>query len=421
MSLQDAATATARFGLGPVPGDLEHVAHDPRRWLLRQLRGVEEGPRGAHSRDLLTEASELRGDSKAVNSWGRAILKEQSQLALEFSVATKRPLQERLVRFWSNALAVSAQRKEVVALAGSYEREAIRPNIAGRFEDLLLATTRHPAMQLYLDNHRSTGPDSRRGRRRGIGLNENLAREVLELHTLGVDGGYGQADVEALAALLTGWGLRAGVGFEFDADRHQPGDKVLLGQRFSEGEDGCIDALRMLARHPSTARNHCRRLAVHLVDDDPALELVDRLVAAWGEGDLTGVIEALLHEPAAWQPLRKVRSPQELVIATARALPDESTTLLRASVQSLRQPLWSPPSPAGWPDRAVDHTGPDAVLSRVQWCQRAAARAEPREASAWARSLLGPLVGRGLDSALTRNDDKTGMALVLASPEFQRR
>jgi uncharacterized protein (DUF1800 family) len=421
MSLQTAAIATARFGLGPSPGDLERIAPDPRRWLMRQLRQLDDGPAGVHSRDLLTEAAALRGDSKKVNGWSREVLKEQAQLALEFSVTTQKPFQERLVRFWSNVLAVSAQRKEVVALAGSYEREAIRPNILGRFEDLLLATTRHPAMQLYLDNHRSTGPDSRRGRKRGIGLNENLAREVLELHTLGVDGGYGQEDVEALAALLTGWGLEAGTGFSFAADRHQPGDKVLLGKTFSEGEEGCIEALRMLARHPSTARNHCRRLAVHLVDDDPDPKLVDRLVAAWGEGNLSGVVEALLHEPAAWQPLLKVRSPQDLVIATARAMPEESTSLLRASVQSLRQPMWAPASPAGWPDVAVEHTGPDAVLSRVQWCQRVAARATSRDAAAWAQSLLGPLIGRGLDSALTRHDDKTGMALVLASPEFQRR
>ena len=421
MSLAKAAVAAARFGLGPAPGELERIANDPRQWLSRQLRRTEEGPDAPASPDLLAHAAGLRGDSQKVGSWSRERAKEDAQAALEYAASTKKPFQERLVRFWSNTLAVSVRRKQVGALAGSYEREAIRPNVLGRFEDLLLASTRHPAMQLYLDNQRSTGPDSRTGRRRGIGLNENLAREILELHTLGVDGGYDQDDVEALAALLTGWGLEAEVGFTFTSRRHQPGSKRLIGRSFPEGEEGGVEALRFLARHPSTARNLCTRLAQDVIADRVDEAIIDRLVDAWGEGELRSVYEALIAEPAAWEPLRKLRTAQELVIATARALPESPRNLMRASVDSLRQPLWGPPSPAGWSDQARDHAGPDAILSRVEWCQRAARRAPKQDGLSFAGSLLGPLVGRELQRTLKRVDGHAAMAIVLASPEFQRR
>jgi len=420
MSISRAFIAATRFGLGVRPGQLERIAVDPRRWLFRQL-GNTDRPEGPSSTEMLRTMRADREDRDKVGRWSREMWRDAAQASLEWAATTSAPFAERLVRFYSNLLTVSVQRREVMALAGPFEREAIRPNIWGRYEDLLLASTRHPAMLMYLDNFRSTGPDSRRGQRRDHGLNENLARELLELHTLGVDGGYDQDDVEALAALLTGWSIETESGFHFAEARHQPGEKTLLGRRFPEGEQGCIKALRMLARHPATARNVCARLARHFLRDEPSPGDIDSLVQAWADGDLSATARALVDLRSGWQPFHKLRSPQELIIATARALPDASRSLLVHSATSLLQAPWDAPSPKGWSDLNEDWAGPDAVLARVQWCQRTAARASSQDPLEWAGSLLGPTLSEELARSLADVDEHTGMALVLASPEFQRR
>ncbi len=420
MSTKRAFLAATRFGLGVSPGQLESIAKDPRRWLLRQMTAAR-GPEGPSSTELLETMRSDREDRDKVGRWSREMWRDAAQASLVWAATTNAPFAERMVRFYSNLLTVSVQRREVMALAGPFEQEAVRPNIWGRYEDLLLASTRHPAMLMYLDNFRSTGPDSRRGQRQGHGLNENLARELLELHTLGVNGGYDQDDVEALAALLTGWSIEAESGFHFAVARHQPGDKRLLGRRFPEGEQGCVEALRMLARHPSTARNVCTRLARHFLQDEPSPADIDLLVRAWGDGELSATARALVELDSCWKPFHKLRSPQELIIATARALPDISQSLMVHSATSLGQARWDAPSPKGWSDLNEDWAGPDAVLARVQWCQRSAARARSQDPLEWARSLFGPLLSGKLARSLEDVDAHTGMALVLASPEFQRR
>ena len=194
----------------------------------------------------------------------------------------------RLVMFWSNHFCVSANKGPVRGMAGAYEREAIRPHVLGRFVDMLLAVERHPAMLVYLDNHVSIGPNSRAGLNRGLGLNENLAREILELHTLGVGGGYTQEDVTNLARILTGWtvaNLANPVGepgrFFFAPARHEPGAWTVLGKRYGEAGMAAGEAvLRDLARHPATARHIARKLARHFVSAEPPAALVARLTPA---------------------------------------------------------------------------------------------------------------------------------------------
>jgi uncharacterized protein (DUF1800 family) len=264
--------------------------------------------------------------------------------------------------FWSNHFCVSVTKGPVRGLAGSFEREAIRPHVLGRFADMLRAVERHPAMLIYLDNAQSVGPNSKAGVRNAKGLNENLAREILELHTLGVHGGYRQEDVANLARLITGWtvgGLdqkevEPGM-FWFAANRHEPGARTVLHKTYTAGsEQAGLSCLADLARHPATSRRVAVKLARHFVSDAPPPDLVARLEKTFrdSDGDLLSVSRALVSAPEAWEPgPRKVVPPYDFVIALTRgfALTPPPQELLRLS-GVLGQPLWQPPAPSGWPD-----------------------------------------------------------------------
>jgi uncharacterized protein (DUF1800 family) len=305
---------------------------------------------------------------------------------------------------------------------------------------MLQASTQHPAMLAYLDNLRSTGPGSRAGRARDEGLNENLAREVLELHTLGVSGGYDQDDVRSLATLLTGWSLELedGItarmqlamgadpsftgGYGFHERRHEPGPKRLLGTTYPEGEQGGVEALRALAVHPSTARHVATRLAWHFVADDPPEPAVQALEDAFrgAQGDLPTVHRALVAVSEAWEdPLGKVRRPWDLVVATARALElkDVGEGMV-AGLKELGQLPWGAPSPKGWSDDADAWTGPEQILGRVEWLEQVADRVGRRSGLALAEAAFGPVLSDTTRRALTRDDD---LLVALACPEFQRR
>jgi uncharacterized protein (DUF1800 family) len=351
------------------------------------------------------------------------------------ALTTPRPFVERLVRFFANHFAVSAARPEVRWLVGPYEREAIGPHVAGRFVDLLRAAVTHPAMLRYLDNARSIGPASPAGQRRKTGLNENLAREVLELHTLGVRGGYTQADVQALAAILTGWSVDARTGrTHFYARRHEPGDKVLLGTRIPEGGEAELEAaLTLLAAHPATATHLATKLARHFVADEPPPALVEALATAYARtsGDLTAMYRALVSHPAAWAPApAKLRPPEDWALSVLRMLgvsdaPDRE--LVRAVDRFARlagHPPGAPPSPAGFPDVASAWLGPDALLTRIEWATVVARRisrggdGKRPGARILARRALGARLSDGTDAALLGAADETeAFALLLVSPE----
>ena len=445
VSTVDAFVAANRFGLGPRPGELRQIGADPRGWLNSQID--REAPPPAALRGLPTTEDMLRlmrsarmeKDRPAKRALkGRIAAAGLAGVVHRAGAATNSssPFRERLVKFWSNHFTVSTAAKGVEPIAAAYEREAIRPHVFGRFEDMLLAVARHPAMLLYLDNATSIGPHSVAGRRSRRGLNENLAREILELHTLGVDGGYDQADVIAFAKILTGWSIggmdrhaRGDLGFRFFDRGHEPGPKILLGETYGHGgvQEG-VAALRDLARHPSTARFVATKLARHFVADTPPASAVRRLEAAFRRsgGDLAAVAQALVGLPEAWaDPLAKVKTPYELVISTFRALGmmGLAPKHLIATLRQLSQPPFSAPSPAGWPDRAADWIGPGALMRRIEWTRAIVARRDANDdARAFAAETIAAVARDGtLDIIARAPSAEEGVALVLASAEFQRR
>lgn len=362
----------------------------------------------------------------------RAEIETRLQLAMDAPIG----LAERMVWFWSNHFCVSAAKSAFLrVLAGPFEREAIRPHVFGRFADMLRAVESHPAMLAYLDNVESIGPNSPAGRRRGRGLNENLAREILELHTLGASGGYRQADVGALARLITGWtvsGRGGGLGppgtFVFNPRMHEPGPVTLLGRRYDEaGLARGRAALDDLARHPATARFVATKLARHFLADAPPAPAVDRLAEAFAatDGDLGAVTRALIEAPESRGPPAKLRSPQEYLVACARAVGQApGYGLVAASLAGLGQPIWQPPGPNGYPDLAEVWGAPQGVRARLdaaaRWARAAAAQAgDPR---ALARETFGPLLSRATATAIDRAADPAqALALLFAAPEMQRR
>ncbi|WP_323761903.1 DUF1800 domain-containing protein [Maricaulis sp.] len=456
MSRLDTAIALTRFGVGARPGEMDRIGSAGRDWLREQIGQVEtpQGrdlrtsreailyfreeyqPRLAALQDGTTEDPERARTElgRLLRSGSAAAILARTQLAL----TTEAGFVERWVRFWSNHFSVSMTSPPMALLAPTLEMEAIRPHAFGRFEDLLLAAELHPAMLFYLDNASSVGPTSRAGRRRGRGLNENLARETLELHTLGVDGGYSQDDIVALARLLTGWTI----GNErlrhrsnqigrtvFDERIHEPGAQTLLGERISgAAEDKAPTALRQLARHPSTAQFVATKLARHFIADHPDAADIAHIAQAFidSDGDLAQVANAVITAPGAFQPdPQKFKTPEEYLVSTVRALnlPRLQMRALRASLAALGQVPFRAPSPAGWPDTEAEWGGPDALMKRLDFAnelaRRVGASARPRER---APEILGPRLEGATALAIARSESaEQGLTLLLMSPEFLRR
>jgi uncharacterized protein (DUF1800 family) len=457
--------ALNRFGLGARVAEASAL-RDPHGWLRSQLDGgpplaaVPPGSSPDEIADALRAFRTAGGngpDRQAARRRLVAIAAAEARDALTRRVRSDRPFVERLVAFWSNHLCVSASAKVLVApLAGSYEREAIRPHVLGRFEDMVLASARHPAMLFYLDNFQSVGPGSRAGRlgRSGNvprGLNENYARELLELHTLGVNGGYTQRDVQELARILTGWtvsglavrarqrqrrrapartNLRADgpITFAFEDLLHEPGTKTLLGRQYSGGAGEGEDAIKALCRHPSTATFVASKLAGHFVADEPPAAAVSRLARVFREsdGDLRALSRALVDLPEAWSDgNRKFRTPQEWLVAVLRALdaPDAGERVAPV-LRQLRHPLWSPQAPKGYGDSLQEWADPDSLLNRAEL-----ARTVARQLGARARdphALLSVVDVADDDPLRTLLADASipsaeRVALAVAGPAFQWR
>jgi uncharacterized protein (DUF1800 family) len=457
--------AAHRFGLGPRPGDLDAIAGDPRGWLLSQLEGPPPAsPERAALPDHMAVQRELAtkraadqatkgggaGKSKAARRYQRATLGAESRARLLDAATTDAPFHERLTRFWSDHFTTSATQRRARHLVGAHEREAVRPHVAGRFADMLLASTRHPAMLLYLDNAGSIGPDTTRAQRRDKGLNENLAREILELHTLGVGGGYRQADVIALAELITGWTVFGGPprgrmdlerphGFSFREDLHQPGRKTLLGRRYGGGGGGVGEgeaALRDLAAHPSTPRFLATKLCRHFLGPQAPPAAVNAIAESLrtSGGDLKVASRVLVEHPASWVSPAPgqgaLRDPSRLLVAMARAVDlggwsgrrkDWADKVLDAQAW-LGQPAFSAPSPAGWSDDPADWTGPEQVLRRVELAFQVGTKAGGLvpDPGAWADDLLAPVLDDDTRQAVRRAGSRAeAVAFALASPAFQ--
>ena len=444
----DPLHAVTRFGLGAKPD--EALPSDPVGWLGGQLGAADPVrfppnlPGVADGLILLAEQRRLRPPPG--ESFVEPVYRAEMAAQLGALLDAQAPFRERLVWFWANHFTVSIRANPVRPIAGAFVREAIRPHVTGRFGDMLLAVMRHPAMLLYLDNANSVGPNSPAGQNGKRGLNENLARECLELHTLSPAAGYTQADVTAFATILTGWSVVRQEqalddvsgpmpGFVFRERAHEPGDKTLLGRRFPEGEAGGILALDMLANHPATTRHLARKLATHFVSDTPSAATVARLdaVLAGSGGDLGAVCRALIALPEAWVPLTKFRTPFDLVIASARLFgiddqsdhPDPEKPYrgrLSGMMASLGQPVWNAPLPNGWSDRAADWTGPEAMMARIDWSYRLAGHPVGGEPGAIAMAALGPTLRPDTAQQIRQaGDRRDALTLLLTSPEFQRR
>jgi uncharacterized protein (DUF1800 family) len=476
------AIAANRFGLGARAGDAALIGDEPVAWLRAQLetarresRALSDPPRSAHTLEHIAELRQARQmalrahaerepptdraepepgvDRDAIREFGRFIAGEyRSRVAERYvrAIRTEQPFVERLVHFWANHFAISADKQPVGAIAVHYENDAIRPHIAGRFVDMLDAVERHPAMLSYLDNQTSIGPNStvarrvRRNRGRELGLNENLAREILELHTLGVDGGYDQADVTEFAKVLTGWSIgrpQSGSApargraegkpgeFHFRAPAHEPGDKRILGKRYLEDGIGeGREVLADLARRPATARHVATKLARHFVADDPPARLIDALTNTYlrEDGALLPVCDELIAAKASWsEPLAKFKTPHDFVISAFRALgeaPDKPEQIIGLLTQLGQRPM-TPRSPAGWPDTAVNWNGGDALFKRIEWAAAVGRRIGDRiDAEALADAVLGQVVDEHTMTAIRRAESGgQALGLLLAAPEFQRR
>jgi uncharacterized protein (DUF1800 family) len=503
--MADASIALNRFGLGGRPGD--DPGGNPKAWLAAQLQRYEMRPQAisalpptakiaAELADYLQELRTIRqrtggqrrpagpraptpetmqsGDAMQPMMQGEPQEKEDPNdpvaqarrfarkqgreyyatavgARANIALTSPAPFAERLVHFWANHFAVSADKLQVIGLAGAFEFDAIRPHVLGKFGDMLHAVERHPAMLLYLDQAQSIGPNSMAGqiaqRRRAAnmpGLNENLAREILELHTLGVRTGYGQADVTEFARAMTGWTV-SGFGrgqaqrfagtdgepgrFVFAERLHEPGARTILGKSWSqqgEGQAGAV--LDMLATHPSTARHIATKLARHFAGDEPPPALVARLEGAFlkSGGDLPSVYRVLIDAPECWvaQPV-KFKSPWEWSVSAMRALGTQQLQPLAVNglLTQLGQPVWRPGSPAGWDDTAAAWAGPDAVMRRVEAAERFAQRTRDTiDARSRAAQLFPGALSQSTADAIARSESPgQGVALMLVAPEFMRR
>jgi uncharacterized protein (DUF1800 family) len=463
------AIAANRFGLGARPRELTVIGADGRDWLRAQLstaplladaalrpsadilaqglmlqRQIQAARRGRLANVTASDAATAAVVQK-LPQYLKPIYVSEVTARLGVAVSSERPFTERLVQFWSNHFAVSVDKQYLAGLAGSFEREAIRPHVLGSFNDMLLGVETHPAMLLYLDNQQSVGPHSqvalrlqRRGGLRRIGINENLAREILELHTLGVGGGYTQADVTTFAQVITGWsiggtgGRLAGGGdgkFEFRADLHEPGAKVVLGTRYPDAGFGQgVTVLRDLAHHRSTAHFIATKLARHFIADEPPAPAVERLTRVFMQtgGDLPSVYRALIDSREAWeQPLAKYKTPVDYIISGFRGLglPVDAGRAPLAPFELLGQRTWQPGSPAGWPDRSADWDGASALMKRIEWADAVGQRlGNRRDAQQLAPELLGANLAETTRTAIAHAATASqAVTLLLSAPEFMRR
>ncbi len=407
-------------------------------------------PSPNHMRDVsiaLNQARDTDGEEAALANQAQVRADARDAVALHLkaglarAVHTQDGFRERLSLFWADHFTVRATNGVFRHLISTYIEEAIRPNVAGRFGDMLVAVVNSPMMIRYLDQHRSMGPNSPDALRRDRGLNENLARELLELHTLGVGGAYVQADVRELAELLTGVTTNAQRGVYFRARQAEPGSETVLGVTYGGDEEAMAHvtaALRDLAVHPDTARHLARKLAIHFVGPTPEDALIELMAARYLESDgaLVPMYEVLLADEASWSPVAEnVKRPFDFIASSLRALGVPREAILDATRQELnrfvRRPLtvmgqlWqSPVGPDGWSEDAENWITPQGMAGRITWSMQMPEQLldrlpDPRE---FVFHALGPTppdaVIFAANAAETISD---GIGIVLASAAFQRR
>jgi uncharacterized protein (DUF1800 family) len=474
-----AALALHRFGFGPRAGSIAAIASDPQGALLADLDAPHAGQisnadlpaSGAENRSVYESNAarlaqqKLEQKRKQAAAAGvetadsntmmadkpvmapppadptqsaqpkpvplpRQIFLKEARARYDAAMNAEIGLVERLVWFWSNHFCVSF---DSTVMAGAYEREAIRPHVLGRFADMLLAAESHPAMLLYLDNASSIGPDSVAGINRDRGLNENLAREILELHTLGVRTVYTQADVTNFAKVITGWTILPTVDnpdhggeFVFNRRMHEPAPQTLIGNTYPDtGVEQGRGVLADLARHPATARHVATKLVQHFIADDPPQTLVEQLTQRFldTDGDLREVAKALINAPESWSPEQaKIKRPAEWIVASRRAVGRQGAIDRLTRQQGLMgEPLWQPSAPKGFSDDNA--TWLDGLALRLEAANAfAQAIGDSLDPQAVAETALGPLATPETRLTMARAESKPqALAFLVMAPEFLRR
>jgi uncharacterized protein (DUF1800 family) len=398
------------------------------------MRSVPGGISGSGDTPSMNRTSAVMNENRAINRM-MPYLAAELEARMKFATVTSTPFLERLVWFWSNHLTVSAQRLGLHPLVGPFEREAIRPHVLGNFKDMLLASIRHPAMQVYLDNFRSVGPNTKAvgsgfGPMKRTGVNENLARELLELHSIGDRAVYSQADVGEFALALTGWGLSArGTQFVFSADAHEAGARTVLGKRYSqEGAAQAEAIIADLVLHPATARHLAQKLLAHFGSDAASNDDIALVAKAYldSRGDLRQTALALINTKAVWRSDARGRAkrPDEFMVTAWRTLGISAAKgdAIHSELDSLGQVTWFAPSPQGWSDRSAMWLGPDQLLARIEWCEKLASKLPSSvDARSLAARSFSTLLSEHTQQEINRAESGAqALVLFLASPEFLR-
>jgi uncharacterized protein (DUF1800 family) len=462
MALEDetALTAQKRFGFGPVADGWRDARGRAQDKVLAQLDGYRYSDSSGllSSSDILRELRERQREVKAAreakadggpmsqdaadnkmifkqkNEFVRTQFENEAAYRQQAAVTSDRPLIERLTDFWAGHFCISCSKGENVrVIAGAYEREAIRPHVTGRFRDMLGAVMHHPAMLAYLDNQVSFGPNSKAGQRQKKGLNENLGRELMELHTVGVKAGYSQADVTNAARIITGWGIAGDKGpepgaFQFQLNRHEPGAFGVMGTAFAEGGESQGEALLdMLAEHPATAQHVAEKLVRHFVGDKAPPALTETVARRFRDtnGDLRETVAALIKSPEGWHAVpAKVIPPYDMAICCERILGlDTDPKKVVNFARVLGQPLWTPRSPNGFPDNDMAWAAPNALVKRFDYALQLAGQAKtPPEPMELASALFGPALRPDMQTAIKRAASRReALATIIMSPEIQVR
>lgn len=432
--------AANRFGYGASYQQLLLASKDPVVWLKQQLTPVVFNAKLSSLDDMARMLMQYQQLKKAQKKLGNTVKrpKEQIQAARDLmadstlqAITMENSISWRLLDFFSNHFSVTASNQRMTAIAATLEREAIGPNLLGKFEHLLMAVIKHPAMLIYLNNEQSAGNNSKLARR-GKGLNENLAREILELHTIGVNGGYEQSDVIALANGISGWSFKRpskknNAGFAFRRAAHQPGSQTLMAKHY--GQQGLAQGeamLKDLANMPQTAFFICRKLAIHFVSDQPSTTLIDAMVSRWQAtgGNIKQVMYALIESSQAWHPdSRKFKTPRDFVISSLRLFnyqPKSSRKVIR-SLAALGQQPFKAGSPAGYGDTLAHWDGANALMARIDWAAQMANSRYAKNLDGVEQQLEALLTSDNYQTVMRAESRKQSLTLALMSPEFQRR
>jgi uncharacterized protein (DUF1800 family) len=443
--------AVNRFGYGAKDDELVQAKAHPKQWIKSKLTPIIFSTSLPDSNDIQIahyqyqqhqkqlrkqidkEEKSLSSTNNMMKNFSRDAFHHMSVGTITDAIQSSNSVSWRLFDFFSNHFSVTANGRLMTGLVGTLEREAIAPHLFGNFEDMLLAVEQHPAMLIYLNNEKSYGPNSKVGKKRKLGLNENLAREIMELHSLGVNSEYSQADVIELAKALTGWSVKnykkeQSTGFTFRYTGHEPGSRILLGKKYAQkGVEQGQQMLRDLAKHPATAKHICFKLAYHFVSEDPSLVLLKKMENTWlkTDGNIQQVMYSLFDTEEAWlSSPQKFKTPREFFISSYRAIASKNVNpkSILNSLASLGQQPFKAGSPAGYSDSASDWLGASALMARIDWSTMVSAHLrEPNVEKIMADAIGYHLSLHTYQSVMRAESRQQAMTLFLMSPEFQRR